>query len=169
MYNQGYACKGGLANHIHHHMRDIEVYHLLYEPQKFISINLRCDMVQKTMYLNAQFVKRSSKKGAKHQGYNHCQYQMHLWQSIAMYFFFGLPRSIQGNNGIWTILSCFSKQAHFLPIKKTIQAKNMATLFISQVFKHHGMLTSIVLDRDPIMTSLFWRGMFENLGTRLNF
>ena len=86
-----------------------------------------------------------------------------------MDFVFGLPRSIQGNNGIWTIVDRFSKQAHFLPIKKTIKAKNMATLFISQFFKHHGMPTSIVLDRDPRMTSLFWRGMFENLGTRLNF
>lgn len=45
----------------------------------------------------------------------------------------------------------------------------MATLFLSQVFKHHGMPSSIVSDRDPRMTSLFWRGMFENLGTKLNF
>ena len=45
----------------------------------------------------------------------------------------------------------------------------MATLFLSQVFKHHGMPSSIVSDQDPRMTSLFWRGMFENLGTKLNF
>ena len=31
------------------------------------------------------------------------------------------------------------------------------------------MLSSIVSDQDPRMTSLFWRGMFENLGTKLNF
>ena len=90
------------------------------------------------------------------------------WQSISMEFA-GLPKSTQGNNGIWTIFDCFSKHAHFLPVKKTIKAKNMATLFLSQVFKHHGMPSSIVSDRDPRMTSLFWRGMFENLGTKLNF
>ena len=45
----------------------------------------------------------------------------------------------------------------------------MAKLFISQIFKYHGLPTSIVLDRDPKMTSLFWRGLFENLGTCLNF
>ena len=45
----------------------------------------------------------------------------------------------------------------------------MATLFISQVFKYHGMPMSIVFDRDPRMTSLFWKGLFENLGTKLNF
>ncbi|MCO5586475.1 hypothetical protein L7F22_040415 [Adiantum nelumboides] len=91
------------------------------------------------------------------------------WQSISMDFVFGLPRSIQGNNGIWTIVDRFSKQAHFLPIKKTIKAKNMATMFISQIFKYHGMPSSIVSDRDPRMTSLFWQGLFENLGTKLNF
>ena len=86
-----------------------------------------------------------------------------------MDFIFGLPQSIHGNFGIWTTVDQFSKQAHFFPIKKTIKAQHMANLFISQRFKYHGLPTSIVSDRDPIMTSNFWRGLFENLGTRLNF
>ena len=49
------------------------------------------------------------------------------------------------------IVDRFSKQAHFIPIKKTIKAPHMATLFISQVFKYHGFPKSIVLDRDPCM------------------
>ena len=91
------------------------------------------------------------------------------WESISMDFIFGLPKSIHGNTGIWTIVDRFSKQAHFIPIKKTIKAHHMATLFISQIFKYHGLPMSIVSDRDPRMTSNFWKGLFENLGTRLNF
>ncbi|MCO5601606.1 hypothetical protein L7F22_055729 [Adiantum nelumboides] len=91
------------------------------------------------------------------------------WESISMYFIFGLPKSIHGNTGIWTIVDRFSKQAHFIPVKKTIKAHQMATLYISQIFKYHELPTSIVLDRDPRMTSNFWKGLFENLGTRLNF
>ena len=45
----------------------------------------------------------------------------------------------------------------------------MATVFILQIFKYHGLPKSIVLDRDPRMTSLFWQGLFENMGTRLDF
>ena len=68
-----------------------------------------------------------------------------------------------------TIVERFSKQAHFIPVKKTIKAPHMATLFISQVFKYHGFPKSIVSNRDPHMTSLFWQGLFENMGTRLDF
>ncbi|MCO5603787.1 hypothetical protein L7F22_057939 [Adiantum nelumboides] len=91
------------------------------------------------------------------------------WESICMDFIFGLPKSIHGNTEIWTIVDRFSKQAHFIPVKKTIKAHQMATLFIFQVFKYHGLPTSIVSNRDPRMTSNFWKGLFENLGTRLNF
>ncbi|MCO5573363.1 hypothetical protein L7F22_027132 [Adiantum nelumboides] len=91
------------------------------------------------------------------------------WESISMDFIFGLPKSIHGNTGIWTIVDRFSKQAHFIPVKKTIKAHQMATLFISQIFKYHGLPSSIVSDRDPRMTSNFWKGLFENIGTRLNF
>ena len=91
------------------------------------------------------------------------------WQSISMDFIFGLPKSIQGNTGIWIIVDRFSKQAHFLPVKKTIKAKHMANMFMFHIFKHHGLPSSIISDRDPRMTSLFWKGLFENLGTKLNF
>ncbi|MCO5610536.1 hypothetical protein L7F22_064775 [Adiantum nelumboides] len=70
---------------------------------------------------------------------------------------------------IWKIVDRFSKQAHFIPVKKTIGAYQMATLFISQIFKYHGLPMSIVSDRDPRMTINFRKDLFENLGTRLNF
>ena len=86
-----------------------------------------------------------------------------------MDFVFGLPCSSQGNTGIWTIVDQVSKQAHFIPVKKTIKAHHMATLFISNIFKYHGLPKSIVSNRDPRMTSNFWKGRFKNLGTKLSF
>ena len=58
------------------------------------------------------------------------------WESISMDFIFGLPKSIHGNTGIWTIVDQFSKQAHFIPVKKIIKAHHMANLFFSQIFKY---------------------------------
>ncbi|MCO5573423.1 hypothetical protein L7F22_027194 [Adiantum nelumboides] len=91
------------------------------------------------------------------------------WESIAMDFIFDLPKTQTGNDGIWTIICRFSKQAHFIPIKKKIKLDQMTRLFMSNIFKYHGMPQSIVSDRDPRMTSLFWRGLFENMGTTLKF
>ena len=86
-----------------------------------------------------------------------------------MDFIFELPTLRNGNDGIWTIIDRFSKQAHFLPVKKIIKAGHMAKVFSTQIFKHHGMPKSIVSDRDPKMTSLFWRALFDNMGTKLDF
>ena len=75
---------------------------------------------------------------------------------------------MQRSTRIWTIVECFRKQEHFIPIKNTIKAHHMAKLFISQILKYHGLPASIASDRDSRMTSLFWQGLFESLGTKLN-
>ncbi|MCO5580452.1 hypothetical protein L7F22_034320 [Adiantum nelumboides] len=91
------------------------------------------------------------------------------WESIAMDFIFDLPRTPTGNDGIWTIICRFSKQAHFVPVRKKIKSDHMVKLFMHNIFKYHGMPQSIVSDRDPRMTSLFWKALFENMGTTLKF
>ena len=91
------------------------------------------------------------------------------WESIAMDFITELPRTQAGNDAIWTIIDRFNKQAHFIPVKKTIKADHMAKVFLAQIFKYHGMPKTIVSDRDPRMTSNFWQALFENMGTKLDF
>lgn len=86
-----------------------------------------------------------------------------------MDFIFDLPRTQTGHDGIWTIIDHFNKQAHFIPVRKKISADQMARLFMQHIFKYHGMPKSIVSDKDPRMTSLFWKGLFENMGTTLKF
>ncbi|MCO5549257.1 hypothetical protein L7F22_002724 [Adiantum nelumboides] len=63
----------------------------------------------------------------------------------------------------------FSKQAHFLPVKKTVKPDHLARLFVAQIFRLHGMPKTIVSDTDPRFTSLFWKAIWENIGTRLQF
>ncbi|MCO5570214.1 hypothetical protein L7F22_023932 [Adiantum nelumboides] len=91
------------------------------------------------------------------------------WESIAMDFIFDLSRTQTRSDGIWTIICRFSKQAHFIPVRKKIKPDQMARLFMSNIFKYHGMPQSIVSNHDPHMTSLFWRGLFENMDTTLKF
>ncbi|MCO5583987.1 hypothetical protein L7F22_037905 [Adiantum nelumboides] len=86
-----------------------------------------------------------------------------------MDFIFGLAKTSSRNEGIWTIVDRFSKQAHFIPVRKQITAEQMAKTFLVTVFKYHGMPISIVSDRDPRMTGLFWRALWENLHSTLRF
>ena len=72
-----------------------------------------------------------------------------------MDFIFGLPMSLHGNNGIWMIVDMFSKEAHFIPAKKTIKPHHMDNVFIVQVFEYHGLPNSIVSNRGTRMTTLF--------------
>ncbi|MCO5612907.1 hypothetical protein L7F22_067180 [Adiantum nelumboides] len=84
-------------------------------------------------------------------------------------FIFGLPKTSSRNEGIWTIVYWFSKQAHFIPVRKQITAEQMAKIFLVTVFKYHGMPRSIVTDRDPRMTELFWRALWQKLHSTLRF
>lgn len=91
------------------------------------------------------------------------------WEHITMDFISGIPKSPQGHDMIWTIVDRFSKQAHFIACKKTLKSPEAAHLFIKHIFCFHGMPKSIVSDRDAKFTGNFWRALFENLGTTLNF
>ncbi|MCO5591707.1 hypothetical protein L7F22_045698 [Adiantum nelumboides] len=90
-------------------------------------------------------------------------------KSIAMDFIFDLPRTQNGHDSIWTFIDRFSKQAHFVPVKKTVKPDHLARLFVAQIFRLHGMPETIVSDRDPRFTSLFWKAIWENIGMWLQF
>ncbi|MCO5555931.1 hypothetical protein L7F22_009475 [Adiantum nelumboides] len=104
---------------------------------------------------------------------NHLKYIVMLvvvvWESIAMDFIFDLLRTQSGHDGIWTIIDRFSKQAYFVPVKKTVKPDHLARLFVAKIFRLHGMPETIVSDRDPRFTSLFWKAIWENIGMRLQF
>ena len=90
------------------------------------------------------------------------------WESISMDFVDGLPRSRKGNTSIWVIVDRLTKSAHFIPVKSKRTASWLASIYLREVVRLHGVPSSIVSDRDPIFTSQFWNSLQEAMGTRLN-
>ncbi|RVX07100.1 Transposon Ty3-I Gag-Pol polyprotein [Vitis vinifera] len=86
------------------------------------------------------------------------------WEHITMDFVTGLPRTLEGNNVIWVIVDQLTKSAHFLPMKVNFSMDRLASLYIKEIVRMHGVPISIVSDRDPRFTSRFWHSLQKALG-----
>ncbi|MCO5564079.1 hypothetical protein L7F22_017735 [Adiantum nelumboides] len=85
------------------------------------------------------------------------------WESIAMDFIFICQEQQEMMGSGLSVAGSASKQAHFVPVRKKIKAEDMVKLFMHNIFLYHVMPQSVVKDRDPHMTSLFWKALFENI------
>ncbi|GJP47904.1 hypothetical protein CLOM_g7077 [Closterium sp. NIES-68] len=91
------------------------------------------------------------------------------WQHVTMDFVTGLPAGPSGNDAVLVVVDRLTKMAHFAPCRTTITAEETARLFISTVVRLHGILATIISDRDPKLTSKFWQDTWARYGTRLQF
>ncbi|EOX94106.1 DNA/RNA polymerases superfamily protein [Theobroma cacao] len=78
------------------------------------------------------------------------------WEHVTMDFVLGLPRTQSGKDAIWVIVDRLTKFTHFLAIHSTYSIERLASLYIDEVVRLHGVPVSIVSDRDPRFTSRFW-------------
>lgn len=83
-----------------------------------------------------------------------------VWQDLSMDFIEGLPKS-EGCTVILVVVDRLTKYAHFLPLKHPYIATTIAKLFMDNVVKLHGLPHSIVIDRDTIFVSHFWKELFR--------
>ena len=65
------------------------------------------------------------------------------------------------------VVDRLSKYAHFCALPHPLTLALVAQYFVDQIFKLHGMPTSIVYDHDLIFTSNFWQELFKLQGTQL--
>ncbi|OWZ16121.1 hypothetical protein PHMEG_00010142 [Phytophthora megakarya] len=84
-----------------------------------------------------------------------------------MDFVFGLPRDTQVRTGTLVFVDRFSKMVHLTPVSVNITAEPSAAIFVDIVYRHHGLPISIVSDRGPRFTAVFWTQLFKLLGKRL--
>ena len=76
------------------------------------------------------------------------------WTDISMDFVDSLPKS-HGYEVILVVVDRLTKYVRFVALSHPYTAARVATVFMRDIFKLHGMPQSIVCDRDAIFTSKF--------------
>jgi hypothetical protein len=71
-----------------------------------------------------------------------------------MDFIDGLPSSSHANC-ILMVVDKFTKYANFIRLSHPYTASSVAQMFFVNVYKLHGLPSTIISDRDPIFTSNF--------------
>ena len=79
-----------------------------------------------------------------------------------MDFIVGLPES-SGHMKIWVVVDRFSKMAHFIPLSTDTPIKEIANIFLREIWRLHGLPNSVASDRDSRFQSNFWLCVMELL------
>ena len=61
------------------------------------------------------------------------------WDEIGMDFITRLPKTQSRDDAIWVVFERLSKVAHFLDIRESITASQLAELYVSRIVVLHGV------------------------------
>jgi len=86
------------------------------------------------------------------------------WTVISLDFIEGLAARY---NTILVVIDKFTKYGHFLPLAHPFTALQVAQLYLSNIYKLHGLPPTIISDRDRIFTSTVWQELFKLTDTQL--
>ena len=75
------------------------------------------------------------------------------WDVVTMDFITKLPKTRLQNDVIMVVVDKLTKAAHFIPVKTTHKATNIANIYMKEVAILHGILKAIISDRDSKFTS----------------
>jgi len=84
-----------------------------------------------------------------------------------MDFIEALPR-VGRKSVILMVVDRFSKYFHFIPLAHSYSAKSVAHVFFTDIVCLHGVPQSIVSDRDPVFTFIFWKELMRLTGIKLH-
>jgi hypothetical protein len=83
-----------------------------------------------------------------------------------MDFIEGLPKS-GSTNCILVIVDKFTRYGHFVALYHPYTASSVAMVFMTEVYKLHGMPALIISDCDLVFTSKFWQSLFSYVEIQL--
>ena len=86
-----------------------------------------------------------------------------------MDFITSLLKRKKQNDSIFIVVHKLSKAAHFILVKSTYKEVHIVDIFLKEIFRLHRILKEIISDQDTNFTRNFWKSLFSELETQLNF
>jgi hypothetical protein len=66
------------------------------------------------------------------------------WETISLDFITGFPKTQKKNDFIMVVIDKLSNSAHFIPVKSTFKAINIAEIFMKEIFRLHGIPKMVI-------------------------
>src|SRR4051794_25829874 len=89
------------------------------------------------------------------------------WDVVTMAFISQRPPTKKGHDAIFLAEDKPSKTIKATPTPTNVTAPEVADLFFHHVFRHFGLPSIIISDRDVRFTGKFWQTLWAKLGTKL--
>ena len=89
------------------------------------------------------------------------------WSAITMDFITDLPITKKNHDSLFVVVDRLTKMIRVIPIEKNRTAESVASKFYQEVYRHHGLPSEIISDRDSIFMSKFWTALFKRVGVQL--
>jgi hypothetical protein len=64
-------------------------------------------------------------------------------------------------DNILIITDRLTKYTYFINYLESLNAEDLAYTFLRMIFANHGMLETIISDRDKLFTSKFWKSLIN--------
>jgi len=88
------------------------------------------------------------------------------WDEVSMDFIVDLPLS-NGCSSIWVVVDRFMDMSHFIPLKDgEKKAPDLVRIFLKEIWRHHGIPSTVTSDRNTRFTSTIWKGIVDTLGIK---
>lgn len=88
-------------------------------------------------------------------------------ENFTMDFVVGLRKAFEKHDLIWVIVDKLIKLTHFISVRVEYNSKKLSKIYVKEIVRLHGVLRSIISDRDTTYTYKFWDRLHEELGTKL--
>ncbi len=89
-----------------------------------------------------------------------------LWQSIVMDFMGPFPECM-GHDYLLVVICHLTSLVHLIPTNTTAKATDIVWLFLKEIVQIHGLLETIVSDRDSKFVLKFWCELHHLMGVKL--